>query len=251
MGKKQSYSEDLLTDAVIRYAEVFAGKIEYTKLAAWASVNIDGLQGVRGYHFSRSIVEKDPLTGKRRSRKKVCTERVEDYNKARSLTANISSNAILRSSNPDKFFELSRTAQRETILETKTLFNQIERRNADLLRENDQLNSINKAFEEKNKTIDETIKKLEKKIKHLERSVNYVVKSTDQENKRRILEEMGLSNGTVDGERYLESLHVDLDNVFHIEKSIAAFFENNSLDHDDMMELTDLKKTMLEIFPDE
>ena len=248
MGKRASYEEDLLTSAVIKYAEVYAGKIKATNLAAWASANIEGLQGVKDYHFLRPVTVKDPVTGKKTTRKKTCTERIEDYNKVRTLTASISTNVLIRSSNPDSFFELSKTAQREIILETKELFNTIERRNAALMRKNDMLSDINEACKEKNKEIDEKLAEIETKIKRLERNINTVMKLTDKANRTKVLADMGIANGTIDAGKYLDSLRVDVNNVFDINKEIAAFFSDNSSRHTDIMEMSDLKNSIMSVF---
>ena len=36
MAQKEKFTDDRLTDAVIRYAEIYPGKIKVTELARWA-----------------------------------------------------------------------------------------------------------------------------------------------------------------------------------------------------------------------
>lgn len=247
MGRKQTYSEDLLTEAVIKYAEVFSGTIKATKLAAWASVNVDGLQGVRDYHFTRDIIEVNPDTGKKKRRKRVCAERIESINASRSLSSKISTNLILRSSNPNKFLELSKSDQLNTIIEAKELFNMIEKKNAELILNNKRLMAVNEACQEKYSVIEDELKQIDKSIKRYERIVNHVLKHTDTESRKKMLEEMGLSYDTFDIEKYTESLRASTENVFNINRSIAEFFEENTTGHEDMVDLAKLKESMLDI----
>lgn len=55
MARTQKFPEDLLLEAVVKYAEVEKGKIKATELAAWSALNIKGLEGVRDYHFMRPV----------------------------------------------------------------------------------------------------------------------------------------------------------------------------------------------------
>ena len=47
MARTQKFPEDLLLEAVVKYAEVEKGKIKATELAAWAALNIKGLAQVQ------------------------------------------------------------------------------------------------------------------------------------------------------------------------------------------------------------
>ena len=64
MAKTYKFSEEQLLEAVVRYAELHRGKIEATKLAAWASENIEGLEGVEARHFIRPGSKTNTKTGK-------------------------------------------------------------------------------------------------------------------------------------------------------------------------------------------
>ena len=59
MAKTQKYSEDRLLEAVIKFAEIEKRKIKATELAKWCRGNMEGLEEVRDYHFTRPIKEKD------------------------------------------------------------------------------------------------------------------------------------------------------------------------------------------------
>ena len=95
MARTQKYTEELLLEAVVKYAEAESGKIKATELAAWAAVNISGLEGVRDYHFMRPVRERNLQTGVVTVRHKLCTVRMEEINRARSLTSQISRNTLL------------------------------------------------------------------------------------------------------------------------------------------------------------
>ena len=103
MARTQKYTEELLLEAVVKYAETERGKIKATELAEWAGANITGLEGVRDYHFMRPVREKDPQTGAVTMRRKPCTVRMDEINRARNLTAQISRNALLKASTIEEF----------------------------------------------------------------------------------------------------------------------------------------------------
>ena len=55
MAKTQKYSEDQLLEAVVKFSEIEKKKIKATELARWCRDNIEGLEEVRDYHFTRPI----------------------------------------------------------------------------------------------------------------------------------------------------------------------------------------------------
>ena len=89
MAKTQKYSEDKLLEAVVKFSEIEKKKIKATELAKWCRDNIEGLEEVRDYHFTRSVKEKDERTGKMVERPKRCTLKIEEINKSRSLIVSI------------------------------------------------------------------------------------------------------------------------------------------------------------------
>ena len=80
MAKKQKIDNDLLLEAVVKYADVCKRKIKYKELAEWSAANISGLEDVKDYMFSRSMVETDPITGKKKQRERPCTVRIKEIN---------------------------------------------------------------------------------------------------------------------------------------------------------------------------
>ena len=59
MGKTQKYTDDQLLEAVIRYAEHYKGKIMLSKLAEWTAKNMEGMEEIKSYMFSRAGVVTD------------------------------------------------------------------------------------------------------------------------------------------------------------------------------------------------
>lgn len=51
MAKKQKIDNDLLLEAVVKYANICKGKIKYKELAEWSMANIPGLEEVKDYMF--------------------------------------------------------------------------------------------------------------------------------------------------------------------------------------------------------
>ena len=103
MAKTQKYSEDKLLEAVVKFSEIEKKKIKATELAKWCRNNVEGLEEVRDYHFTRPIKSKDEKSGKIIERPKLCTLKIEEINNSRSLTASINKNLLLRASNIDTF----------------------------------------------------------------------------------------------------------------------------------------------------
>ena len=64
MAKTQKYSEDKLLEAVVKFSEIEKKKIKATELAKWCRNNVEGLEEVRDYHFTRPIKSKDEKSGK-------------------------------------------------------------------------------------------------------------------------------------------------------------------------------------------
>lgn len=64
MAKTQKYSEDQLLEAVVKFSEIEKKKIKATELARWCRDNIEGLEEVRDYHFTRPIKERMKRRGK-------------------------------------------------------------------------------------------------------------------------------------------------------------------------------------------
>lgn len=228
MGRSANFADDLLLEAVIKYSEVVKTKIKASELARWARNNVEGLEEVRDYHFTRPI--KNPKTGK--TEKKLCTQRIEELNVARDIRQRENTNVLLSSVNMDKFFGMDVRSQRKAVLETREIVSEYKRTNAYLRRQNDYLNSLIKEINEKMNSYAADIKDIKKKQKFLDKKVADVRRNISDERIRTQLEEMGIYDGDFDLVKYNEALREDADKLFNIEKVIKQYQRSLTPDDD-------------------
>ncbi len=227
MAKTQKYSEDQLLEAVIKFSEIEKKKIKATELADWCRRNIEGLEEVRDYHFTRSIKEKDEKTGKMIDRPKLCTLKIEEINKSRSLTVSINTNLLLRASNIDTFMEQPDAAKRKMIVETRETVDKLLIRNGNITRENEVLRAENKSMKSDILIITDKIDALQKAQNKLIKQVSYLMKATDEAARKEILAQMGIEDESVDLNIYTESLQQDLSVVMNINNTLKAHVKTN------------------------
>lgn len=223
MAKTQKYSEDQLLEAVIKFSEVEKKKIKATELADWCRRNIEGLEEVRDYHFTRSIKEKDEKTGKMIERPKLCTLKIEEINKSRSLTVSINTNLLLRASNIDTFMEQPDAAKRKMIVETRETVDKLLTRNGNITRENEALRAENKSMKSNILIMTDKIDALQKEQDKLIKQVSYLMKATDEATRKEMLAQMGIEDESVDLNTYSESLQQELSEVMDINKSLRKY----------------------------
>ena len=223
MAKTQKYSEDQLLKAVIKFSEIEKKKIKATELADWCRRNIEGLEDVRDYHFTRSIKEKDEKTGKMVERPKLCTLKIEEINKSRSLTVGINTNLLLRASNIDTFMEQPDAAKRKMIVETRETVDKLLTRNGNITRENEALRAENKSMKSDILIMTDKIDVLQKAQDKLIKQVSYLMKATDEATRKEMLAKMGIEDESVDLNTYSESLKQELSEVMDINKSLRKY----------------------------
>lgn len=223
MAKTQKYSEDQLLEAVIKFSEIEKKKIKATELADWCRRNIEGLEEVRDYHFTRSIKEKDEKTGKMIKRPKLCTLKIEEINKSRSLTVSINTNLLLRASNIDTFMEQPDAAKRKMIVETRETVDKLLTRNGNITRENEALRAENKSMKSDILIMTDKIDALQKEQDKLIKQVSYLMKATDEATRKEMLAQMGIEDESVDLNTYSESLQQELSEVMDINKSLRKY----------------------------
>jgi len=230
MAKTQKFSEDILLEAVIKYSESYKGKIKTTKLAEWCKGNIEGLEEVKDYNFTRPIREKNVKTGKVRERQKSCTIRINDINKTRNINTMVNTNVLLRSSNIDAFFELSLSVQRKLVVETRETVDTLLAKNSKYKRENDTFRSINKEQELQIQSINNLINSVQKKHTILEKQVRYLIRNVDENERRRMLAEMGIRDGSIDINDYKKCIEKDMSEMFNIYNNLMKYreFEDES-----------------------
>lgn len=223
MAKTQKYSEDQLLEAVIKFSEIEKKKIKATELADWCRRNIEGLEEVRDYHFTRFIKEKDEKTGKMIERPKLCTLKIEEINKSRSLTVSINTNLLLRASNIDAFMEQPDSAKRKMIVETRETVDKLLTRNGNITRENEALRAENKSMKSDILIMTDKIGALQKAQDKLIKQVSYLMKATDEAIRKEMLAQMGIEDESVDLNTYSESLQQELSEVMDINKSLRKY----------------------------
>ena len=206
MARTQKYTEELLLEAVVKYAEAERGKIKATELAAWAAVNISGLEGVRDYHFMRPVRERNLQTGVVMVRHKLCTVRMEEINKARSLTSQISRNTLLKASAIEDFMKQPGFVQRRQIAETRETVGRLAAKNESLSRANEALRAENKSFRKGMEQLTEDIRRLQDTQGRLTKQVTYLMKASDEKSRKAALADMGLTDRNVDLDVYTRSL---------------------------------------------
>lgn len=223
MARTQKYTEELLLEAVVKYAETKRGKIKATELAEWAGANISGLEGVRDYHFMRPAREKNPQTGAVTVRQKSCTARMDEINRARSLAAQISRNTLLKASTIEEFMNQPGFIQRRQIAETRETVGRLAAKNESLSRANEALRAENKSFRKGMEQLTEDIGRLQDTQGRLTKQVMYLMKAADEKSRKEALADMGLSDRSVDLDVYTRSLEQEIVSVMDLRKVLGKF----------------------------
>ncbi len=223
MARTQKYTEELLLEAVVKYAETKRGKIKATELAEWAGANISGLEGVRDYHFMRPAREKNPQTGAVTVRQKSCTARMDEINRARSLTAQISRNTLLKASTIEEFMNQPGFIQCRQIAETRETVGRLAAKNESLSRANEALRAENKSFRKGMEQLTEDIRRLQDAQGRLTKQVMYLMKAADEKSRKEALADMGLSDRSVDLDVYTRSLEQEIVSVMDLRKVLGKF----------------------------
>ena len=201
-------------------------KIKATELAEWCRNNIEGLEEVRDYDFTRPIREKDEKTGKVIDRSKLCTLKIEEINKTRSLTASINTNLLLRASNIDTFMEQTDIVKRKMIVETRKTVDKLLVQNGNIVRENEALKSENKSMKIDILKLTEKIDKLQIVQDALSKRITYLMKATDEAARKEMLSQMGITDKKVDLDVYSESLQQKLSEVIDINKTLRRYLSD-------------------------
>lgn len=227
MAKTQKYSEDKLLEAVVKFSEIEKKKIKATELAKWCRDNIEGLEEVRDYHFTRSVKEKDERTGKMVERPKRCTLKIEEINKSRSLIVSINKNLLLQASNIDIFMEQPDSAKRKMIVETRETVDKLLMRNRNITREKEVLKTENQAMKAEILKISEKVDNFQKAQDKLIRQIKYLMKATDEAARKEIVAQMGISDNSVDLDTYMNSLNQELSQIVDINRILRKYLDES------------------------
>lgn len=193
MAKKQKIDNDLLLEAVVKYSNICRGKIKYKELAEWSAANIEGLEEVKDYMFSRPITETDLATGKKKSQARPCTIRIKEINASRTVTADIAANALIQASNVEIFMSLPRAEQRRAILSTREQVTSLTQRNIYLERENKRIVSADEDLKTFAAELQARLLSVTETHELLKKQINYIRKFTDAAQRRQALEQIGIT----------------------------------------------------------
>lgn len=235
MAKKQKINNDLLLEAVVKYADICKGKIKYKELAEWSAANIEGLEEVKDYMFSRAIAVKDPVTGKVKKQDRPCTTRIKEINESRIITAGISRNVLIQASNIDNFFSLPRTEQRRAILSTREQVASLTKRNICLERENKRIIAEDEDLKKFSVELEKRILSIVETQELLKKQINYIRKFTDEVQRRQALERIGITEEgfqlLVNQEsQYVEETFSFGDAIKKFQKAMEQSEEHQSMD---------------------
>ena len=193
MAKKQKIDNDLLLEAVVKYSDICKGKIKYKELAEWSAANIEGLEDVKDYMFSRPITETDPVTGKKKSQDRPCTIRIKEINASRTVTADIATNVLIQASNVEIFMSLPRAEQRRVILSTREQVTSLTQRNIYLERENKRIVAEDEKLKIFSSELEARLLYIVEIHELLKKQINYIRKFTDAAQRRQALEQIGVT----------------------------------------------------------
>jgi hypothetical protein len=230
MAKTPKYPDEKLLEAVVKYADQHRGKIEATKLAEWASANIEGLEGVADRHFTRPEEKTDPKTGKKIKNAKLCTVKINELNAARNTVSAMNTNVLLRSANVDKFLGLPSQEQRRYILDTRA---QVDK----LVAENNCLRAENKAATAKAKALTVQMDALDNAVRGIKEQQNKVLallartmKVFDENERKKMLASIGVCDGKLDLDMYVDSLTQRINET----SSINEVIRNDKIQNSDV-----------------
>ena len=223
MARTQKFPEDLLLEAVVKFSEIEKGKIKATELASWARSNVTGLEEVHDYHFMRPVREKDAKTGEVSVIKKPCTVRMEEINKARSLTETVNRNVLLRAASIDTFMGQPDYIQRKQISETRETVDRILSKNAGISRENEALQAENNRLKAVLASLADKVDALQKEQDLLNRKVRFLMKTSDEAARKEMLKQMGIADGEIDLDVYAKSLSLGIRDAMDITRMITRY----------------------------
>ena len=236
MAKTTRFSEEKLLAAVVRYADLHRGKIEATKLAAWASENVEGLGGVEGRHFMRPGSRKDPKTGKLEKYDRLCTLKIKELNTARSTVTQMNTNILLKSASVDLFFTLPSHEQWKLILDTRAQVDRLIAENIKLRAENRAVSANSQAVSAHTEDLSQRLDSLKANHEKLLALLDRVMEKFDADERRAMLESIGVRDGYFDLNTYADSLKMQLDEAESVNAIIRKTrVPSPGLDIDELM----------------
>ena len=183
---------------------------------------MEGMKGVREYMFTRPVIRTNPKTGKQTKSPRPCSEKIREINASRSIRAGMEMNVLLRSADPDEFLRLSRPEQRSAILLTREQADALAARNAKLEYENRTLKAENKSLRKTAEELDGKIEAVTKEMNELRRRLKAVLDYAGEQDRRRALAGIGVTDDGFDFEKNFASLELKADEVLRISGVLKA-----------------------------
>ena len=222
MAKTTKYDEELLLKAVVLYAKEHRTKIKATELAQWADKHIEGLQGVRNYHFSRATEIIDAKTGKKVKVERDCAKKIKEINATRSTESAVRINPLLQASSIETFHRLSRSEQNMWIEETRKQVDELVVANKHLRGINEARAASIKGIEERTAQVEKEISALLDKQKRLLQAVSRCMDVVDETMRRNALAEIGISDDYIDLDTFAKSQTIQIKDAFSLNKEIIS-----------------------------
>lgn len=232
MARTQKFSDDLLLEAVVRYAETTKEKIVAVDLAQWCHQNVPGLEDVRDYHFLRPIKVKNEKTGKVIDQKKRCTERIEEINHTRSITEKVKSNVLLFSASVNQFFDLPIYIQKTQAEEAKAIFDEIRVKYERATRENEALRKTVDSLVGRLQDVEEILPKIDLKIEKQNLLLNRVKRDWTDEKMKEVLRNMGIEDDKINFEQLKKSLKNESDEISNLNQIIRAYYQQTDMQNE-------------------
>lgn len=223
MGRKAKYSEEALLAAVVKYAEVYDGRLAANALAAWASENVPGLEGVQDYHFLRPINEKNQRTGKMESRDRLCKVRMDEINRTRSIAGAVQRNLLLSNSDIGEFLSLPQVQQRKLIQDARIQMQKLTQDVARLTKENELYRTVNQQLQKVHAELADALADIEKEQDIRGRQIAYLMQCSDEETRQKLLREKGFGDGTLELNQYLEYLEERKQHLFSFKNIVSNY----------------------------
>ena len=219
MGRNQKFTDDQLLEAVVQYADKTKTKIKTSELARWARINVKGLEEVQEYHFTRPF--KNPVTGK--YEKKLCTQRLEEYNSARSIKQRENKSFLLSASNVDRFFLMDDREQRMEVMTAREIYFETQKIYRQLRQKDDYNKTIFKTINEKMEAYRSTLDKIIEDMSGLEKKVNYIINAVEKDKIHLYLEQIGVIDGDLGSKKFRNAIKDNILELNNIDDEIKRY----------------------------
>lgn len=214
MAKTSKYEDDLLLEAVVKYAEVYKGKIKTTELAEWSRKNIQGLEDVRYYHFQRPYVITDKKSNRKRKADRPCTLKLTEINNIRAIHQIMEVNTLLKSSNLDEFLQLSDADKRECIVDARMKVEELSWRVNNLEKERDTLRSENQYLLHENERMNDSLRKIVAEKRQIDLVIESLIRCVNEATKRESFIKLGIENECLSLKERNKHLSEEVDKFF-------------------------------------